>query len=77
MSKGVHFPGGTEFRATCKGQTYYGKVNSGAFIVDGKRFNSPSAAAVAITSRPVNGWTFWVCRFPGKGSWQMLKALRK
>ncbi len=77
VSKGVHFPSGTEFRATYKGETYYGKVDSGSFVVDGKRFNSPPAAAVAITGRPVNGWTFWVCRFPGKSSWQMLKALRK
>lgn len=77
VSKGVHFPSGTEFRATYKGQTLYGKVDSGGFVVDGKRFNSPSAAAVAIAGHPVNGWTFWACRFPGKSSWQMLKSLRK
>ena len=77
VSKGVRFPSGTEFRASYKGQTHHGKVDSGGFVVDGKHFNSPSAAAVAITGHPVNGWTFWECRVPGKNSWQMLKFLRK
>ena len=77
VSKGVHFPTGTEFRASYRGQTYYGKVESGGLVVDNKRFHSPSAAAVAITGHPVNGWTFWECRMPGKSSWQMIKSLRK
>jgi site-specific DNA-methyltransferase (adenine-specific) len=25
----------------------------------GRVYNSPSAAARAVTGRPVNGWTFW------------------
>jgi len=77
VTKGVHFPTGTEFRASYRGQTYYGKVESGGLVVDNKRFHSPSAAAVAITGHPVNGWTFWECRMPGKSSWQMIKSLRK
>ena len=77
VSKGTRFPGGTEFRASYKGQTYYGKVESGALVVDGKGFHSPSAAANAITGKSANGWTFWECRFPGKSSWQMIKSLRK
>lgn len=77
IAKGVRFPVGTEFRAGYKGQTCYGKVESGALVVNGKRFDSPSAAAVAITGSPVNGWTFWECRLPGKNSWQMIKSLRK
>src|SRR3990172_6425598 len=48
VTKGVPFPNGTEFRATYKGQTYYGKVESGGLIVDNKHFHSPSAAAVKI-----------------------------
>jgi predicted CopG family antitoxin len=77
VPKGVRFPLGTEFRANHKGENYYGKVEDGALVVNGKRFDSPSAAAVAITGNPVNGWMFWECRLPGKGSWQMLKTLRK
>ena len=77
VAKGVVFPNGTEFRATYKGQTYDGKVESGGLVVENIRFNSPSAAAVKITSNPVNGWTFWECRMPGENSWQMIKFLRK
>mgnify|MGYP001160645801 FL=1 len=77
VTKGVRFPVGTEFRASYKGQTYYGKVESGKLVVNGKRFDSPSAAAGAITGNLVNGWTFWECRAPGKSSWQMIKSLRK
>ena len=77
VAKGVRFPNGTEFRATHKGQTYYGKVDAGALVTEGKRYDSPSSAAVAITGNPVNGWIFWECRLPGRSSWQMIKSLRK
>jgi hypothetical protein len=75
--KGVRFPSGTEFRATYKGQTYLARVEGGALVFNGKRFDSPSAAAVSITGNPVNGWHFWQCRLPGEASWRMIKALRK
>ncbi|MHB8769863.1 MAG: DUF4357 domain-containing protein [Syntrophales bacterium] len=75
-TKGVAFPGGTEFRATYKGQTILGRVEAGALVVAGKRYYSPSSAAVAVTGNPVNGWIFWECKLPGKSSWQMIKALR-
>ena len=77
ITKGVRFPNGTEFRANYKGQSYQGKVTNSYLLVDGKRFDSPSAAAVDITGNPVNGWIFWECRLPGKNSWQMIKSLRK
>ncbi len=77
ITKGVRFPSGTEFRATYKGQTYYGKVEAGALVVENRRYDSPSSAAVAITGNMVNGWIFWECRIPGRSSWQMIKSLRK
>ena len=77
VTKGVRFPTGTEFRAHYKGQTFIGRVENGALVLNGKPFDSPSAAAVSITGNPVNGWHFWQCRLPGQASWQMLKALRK
>jgi hypothetical protein len=76
-TKGVTFPAGTEFRANYKGKTIVGKVETGYLVVNGKRFDSPSAAAVSITSNMVNGWIFWECRLPGKTSWQIIKTLRK
>jgi hypothetical protein len=77
VSKGVRFPAGTELRANYKGQTYLGRVEGGALLLNARRFDTPSAAAMSITGNPVNGWTFWECRLPGRASWQLLRALRK
>ena len=76
ITKGVRFPSGTEFRAVYKGQTYLARVEEGALALEGKRHDTPSAAAMAITGNPVNGWTFWEARLPGQSGWKMLKALR-
>ena len=77
VTKGVRLPAGTELRATYKGQTFLARVNSGALEFGGKRFDSPSAAAMSITKHPVNGWTFWKYRLPGQAKWTDLKALRE
>ena len=76
-TKGVTFPEGTEFRGRYKGQIYYAKVERGALVYNGKRYESPSPAAVDITGKPWNGWHFWECRVPGKTSWQVIQSLRK
>jgi hypothetical protein len=76
IAKGVRFPAGTEFRANYKGQTYLARVDNGALVLNGERFDTPSSAAMSITKSPVNGWTFWECRLPGQASWQMIKTLR-
>jgi hypothetical protein len=77
VSKGVSFPHGTEFRAQYKGQSYTGKVDDGALVLDGKRYTSPSAAAMSITASPVNGWMFWDARQPGRHRWVQIKELRR
>ena len=64
-------------RSTYKGQTYLGRVEGGALVLSGKRFDSPSAAAVSITRNPVNGWRFWEARLPGQAGWKILESLRK
>ena len=74
--KGVTFPHGTEFRSTYKGRTYYGKVENGVLVVNGKSFSYPSKAAISITKNSVNGWIFWECRFPGQSSWKSISKLR-
>lgn len=76
VSKGVRFPHGTEFRAHFKGETYLARVEKGALVYNGQRYDSPSAAAMAITKGPVNGWTFWECRTPGQAAWRMIKTMR-
>jgi hypothetical protein len=76
VTKGVRLPAGTELRATYKGQSYLARVADRALVLNGKRFDSPSAAAMSITKHPVNGWTFWQSRFPGQGRWTLLRELR-
>lgn len=76
VAKGVRFPAGTQFRGDYKGQTYLARVEGGALLLHGERFDSPSKAAMAITKNNVNGWTFWECRLPGKSSWQPINTLR-
>lgn len=76
VAKGIVFPHGTEFRSTYKGQVYYGKVENGALVVNGKRFNSPSAAAREITNNSVNGWIFWECKMLGENSWKLMSNVR-
>jgi predicted CopG family antitoxin len=77
VTKGIRFPAGTEFRANYKGQTHLARVEGGALVLSGKRYDTPSAAAMSITASPVNGWTFWECRLPGQAGWKIIKALRK
>ena len=76
IAKGVRFPAGTEFRATYKGKTYLARVEGGALVLDGKRHDSPSSAAVAITGNNVNGWRFWEARLPGQANWKIIESLR-
>jgi hypothetical protein len=74
--KGVRFPAGTEFRANYRGQLYLGRAEGAALVLNGRPYDTPSAAAMAITGNPVNGWTFWECRMPGQARWQIIKGLR-
>lgn len=76
VSKGVSFPHNTQFRATYKGQQHSALVKNGALVMNGKRFTSPSAAAVAITGNSVNGWRFWECLLPGSVKWKLAADLR-
>jgi hypothetical protein len=74
---GLAFPKGTEFRGQYKGYFYYGKVSSGALMMNGKEFLSPSAAATAITRSSVDGWLFWDCKPPGASSWINIHTLKQ
>ena len=76
--KGVSIPHGTEFRFSHKGIIHLGTVNEGALeLSDGRRFSSPSAAAVAITGNNVNGWRAWECKLLGSSQWARMDSLRR
>lgn len=76
VTKGVRLPQGTEVRAKYKGEIHVAEVKDGALMLDGKRYDSPSSAAMSITKHPVNGWTFWEVKLPGHGEWRSMKSLR-
>lgn len=74
----VHFPEGTKFRATYKGQTYYAEIKGGQWIgADGRSRRSPSDAASAISNTNVNGWRFWFVQLPGDPAWRKLDELKQ
>jgi hypothetical protein len=74
---GVAFPNGTEFRCKYKGYCYYAQVCEGALMINGKKFLSPSAAAVSITRNSIDGWLFWDCKLPGDSSWVNICVLKQ
>ena len=75
-AKGVVFPAGTEFRARYKGQMYEARVQDGSLVYAGKKFATPSRAAMEIAKGQTDGWKFWECRRPGDTSWITIKSLR-
>jgi hypothetical protein len=80
--KGVTLRHGTEVRMEYNGKVYNGVIDDGSWLVEGKRFGSPSAAAggVAVTkngSHPsLDGWIYWRVRLPGEASFKSLDVLR-
>ena len=77
VTKGVRFPAGTDFRSEYKGNLIIAKVEGGALVLNSKRYDSASAAAMSVTKSAVNGWVFWECRLPGQSSWKPLKSIRR
>lgn len=76
LVKGIRFPAGSEFRSVHHGKHVSAKVANGALVLEGKSYNSPSAAAQTITGYAVNGWAFWECRTPGTERWKEMSTFR-
>lgn len=73
----IHFPEGTQFRATYKGRTYTAEIRDGRWVSsDGVIRTSPSAAAGAISNTNVNGWRFWYFKRPGDSEWMRMDILK-
>lgn len=81
--KGVTLPDGTELRMEYNGRRYAGTISDGEWLVEGKRFKSPSAAAggVAVTKdgthTRLDGWNYWSVKRPGDGDWIAIRTLRR
>ncbi len=66
-----------ELKRVYKEKTYKAFVLAdGTIRYAGKIYGSPSLAAVAVTNRPINGWTFWSVK-NASGKWVKLDSLRK
>lgn len=81
--KGVSLPHGTELRMEYNGRVHAGRVEDGRWVVEGKSFNSPSAAAGGVAATKdgrhpsLDGWIYWQVRLPGEYDWISIKELRR
>lgn len=80
--KGVTLLHGTELRMEYNGRVYTGQIEDGRWVIEGKKFKSPSAAAsgVALTKdgrhTSLDGWIYWHVKRPGDAAWLRLSELR-
>jgi len=80
--KGVILPHGTELRMEYNGRVHSGRIDNGSWLVEGKTFKSPSAAAggVGLTKDgrhpSLDGWIYWQAKRPGDTSWIGIDQLR-
>src|SRR5690606_30804469 len=80
--KGVTLPHGTALRMDYNGREYTGVITDGEWVVEGKRFKSPSAAAggIAVTRdgkhTRLDGWMYWHVKRPSDGDWIAIRKLR-
>lgn len=81
--KGVTLLHGTKLRMQYNGRQHIGLIDNGEWLVEDRRFKSPSAAAggVALTRNgkhtKLDGWNYWEARQPGNQDWARIKDLRQ
>lgn len=64
-------------RRRYKGQLYKATVRkTGKISFRNRVYTTPSAAAVAVTKRPTNGWSFWRYK-SNEGEWVKLNRLKR
>jgi len=75
--KNTRFPVGTTFKGRHLGVEYIGVVKDSGLVLNGKKYQSPSAAAMSITNTQTNGWGFWDCLFPNTTEWRRIASIRR
>lgn len=75
--QGVRLPHGTPVRMSYSHgrQRFEGVIDNGDWLIDGNRYKSPSAAAVALTKTSLNGWLYWEAFL--HGHWHKLADMRQ
>jgi hypothetical protein len=64
-------------------QTYEGKFLNRRLVVNGRSFDTLSAAASALavtkdgSKTNLNGWNYWKVKFPGDTRWRGLRDMRR
>lgn len=80
--KGVTLPGGTQVRMDYNGQQLAGVIHDGKWIIEGREFSSPSAAASKMcrtrsgAETSLDGWKYWQAKRPGDDKWTSISSLR-
>jgi hypothetical protein len=80
--KGIKLPSGTEVRMEYRGREHRGVIRDAAWLVEGRQFKSPSAAAGGVartkdgSSPSLDGWKYWHVKRPGDPDWIALDSLR-
>ncbi len=74
---GVFIRKGTPIRSSYKGHVVKAAVVHGGLEFNGKKYTSPSGAAMEATGNNVNGWRFWEYLDQDSGIWRQLDFLRK
>jgi hypothetical protein len=84
-SRGEALPIGAELRADYLGKTYRAKVTSLGIEFNGKHYDNPSSAGIAVkngagtrgSAASTNGWEFWEILEPDGKRWISIDAVRK
>ena len=74
--KGVFLKNGLKLRKRFKGRMLEAIIEDNSILYDGRRFNSPSGAAVYATGTSVNGWHFWEYFDESRSMWSSLSIFR-
>ncbi len=80
--RGVNLPHGAEIRMEYNGRVYNGVIQDGQWVVEGRKYKSPSGAAGGAARTKsgrrtsLDGWNYWQFRRPGEATWASIRSLR-
>jgi hypothetical protein len=81
-SGSVSLPHGTQLKMTYNGETSFGQVEDGWWVIGNEKFDSPSGAACS-TARTrqghrthLDGWKYWYVKRPTDSGWILIDELR-
>jgi hypothetical protein len=85
VEDGVTVPHGSfaRMRYLRGAQVHNGRFLNGKLVVNGRSFDTLSAAAkaLAVTRKGktpnLNGWLYWEVQFPGENEWRSLNSMRQ